>query len=61
MKKSRIKSIKVHTLPLTDKKKNEVDSILSRIYANHISQILDSMHLSHQQKAEIIKELLQTE
>ena len=57
MNKSRIKSIKVHTLPLTDEKKNEINFVLSRIYAAHLAKTLDSMHLSSRQKIEIIKEL----
>lgn len=58
MKKSRIKNVIIHTIPITDEKKNEIDYAFSKIYARYISDLLNEMNISNNQKVEIIKSLM---
>lgn len=55
MKKSRIKNINIHTIPITDEKKAEIDYAFSKINARYISNKLNETQISNKQKAEIIK------
>lgn len=58
MKNNRIKNITIHTIPITSEKKAQIESVLSRIYANHTTKTLDNMPLSNREKADILKEII---
>lgn len=58
MKKERIKSVTVHTVPITPQKREQALHTLSRIYARHTTKQLDDMGLSDKQKADILKKIL---
>lgn len=58
MKKSKIKNIIIHTVPLTNEKKNEIVYIFSKIHTRYISDLLKEKNIPNKQKAEIIKNLM---
>jgi len=58
MKKSRIKNVIIHTVPITDEKKNEINYTFSKIYARYVSDLLNERNISNKQKADIIKSLI---
>lgn len=58
MKTSRIKHIAVHTVPVTEDRKAQIESVLSRIYADHVAKALDSLPLSGEEKARILKKIM---
>lgn len=58
MKNNRIKNITIHTIPITGEKRVQIESVLSRIYANHIAKALDNMPLSNGEKADILREII---
>ncbi len=58
MKNNRIKNITIHTIPITSEKRVQIESVLSRIYANHTANALDSIPLSNREKADILKKII---
>lgn len=60
MNKSRIKSVTVHTIPITPQKRAQIERTLSRVYANHTAKQLDNMKLSDRQKSDILKKILKS-
>ena len=58
MKNNRIKNITIQTIPITGEKRVQIESVLSRIYANHTTKTLDNMPLSNGEKADILREII---
>lgn len=58
MKQNRIKNITIHTIPIANEKKVDIEQSLSRIYIRYTSKVLDSMNLSGKQKADILREII---
>lgn len=58
MKTNRIKNIRIHTVPITSERKTQIEYVLSRIYANYATKMLDDLALSNCQKANILKEII---
>lgn len=57
MKKSRIKNVYVHRIPITGEQKNEIYEELAKYYAKAIMDTMKSMNLSPKQMTEIISNI----
>jgi hypothetical protein len=57
MKKSRIKNVYIHYVPIRDEQQNEINDKLAKYYAKAIDNSLSKLNLSQKQKLEIISKL----
>ena len=57
MKKSRIKNVYVHRIPITEEQKNEIYDELAKYYAKAIMDTIKSMNLSPKQISDIISKI----
>ena len=57
MKKSRIKNICIHRVPISESQRKDIDERLAEYYAKAVKLSLERMDISNEQKADVIKAL----